>query len=276
MGPSACGRAKSAIRAARLSYECPHFSDWEYIRDWRAAHSASYVILVHSHLGVGWENTGIVRGSFGSEDDREDAGPRFEPSFNPADAAIVVCDEDPTASLIAHYRIARDAIAGITEHGLGEHILAGLATSAGLLDHLRRVGAAAEQLRLVAKKQRGKEGRGGQIVSPGASDAAVSDAVNSAASLARVSDILDRLADELESGRPGRAYSLLAEGERLIAQGRRPWPFLQRWLLILDGTANPEILRQFIPPLGQCRKFGCSGTRGLYRSAMERFTGGVW
>jgi hypothetical protein len=43
--------------------ECPHFSDCEYIREWRRAYEAPYVILVHSHLGIGWESTGIVRGA---------------------------------------------------------------------------------------------------------------------------------------------------------------------------------------------------------------------
>src|SRR5215831_8292753 len=77
-------------RHDRETFECPHFADCEYIRDWHDAYKAPYVILVHSHLGVGWESTGIVRGSFGFEGDGENAGPRFERSFNPADAAIVV------------------------------------------------------------------------------------------------------------------------------------------------------------------------------------------
>jgi hypothetical protein len=65
----------------------------------------------------------------------------------------------------------------------------------------------------------------------------------------RVSRVLERLADELASGRPGPAYSLLADGEGLIAQGRRAWVFDDQRLLLLDGTANPEILRQFVPHL---------------------------
>jgi hypothetical protein len=35
----------------------------------------------------------------------------------------------------------------------------------------------------------------------------------------------------------------------LIAQGRRPWPFDRRRLLVLDGTVNAEILREFVPSL---------------------------
>lgn len=43
--------------------ECPHLADCEYIREWRTAYAAPFVILVHSHLGIGWEATGIVRGA---------------------------------------------------------------------------------------------------------------------------------------------------------------------------------------------------------------------
>jgi hypothetical protein len=60
---------------------------------------------------------------------------------------------------------------------------------------------------------------------------------------------LERLADELACGRAGPAYSLLVEGNGLIAQGRRPWVFDDQRLLLLDGTANPDILRQFVPQL---------------------------
>ena len=69
------------------------------------------------------------------------------------------------------------------------------------------------------------------------------------ASLVRLSRVLERLADELACERQGPAYSLLTDGDRLIAQGRRPWVFDNQRLLLLDGTANPDILRQFVPQL---------------------------
>jgi hypothetical protein len=47
----------------------------------------------------------------------------------------------------------------------------------------------------------------------------------------------------------GPAYSLLVNGDKLIAQGRRPWAFNQARLLVLDGTADAEIMRQFVPTL---------------------------
>jgi hypothetical protein len=49
--------------------------------------------------------------------------------------------------------------------------------------------------------------------------------------------------------RPGPAYSLLIDGDGLIAQGRRPWVIDDQRLLLLDGAANPQILPQFLPQL---------------------------
>jgi hypothetical protein len=236
-------------RHQREISECPYFAECEYIQAWHAAYAAPYVILVHSHLGVGWESTGIVRGAGGFGDSGDDDQPRFEQSFNPANAVIVICDEDPTTSLIERGRLERDAIGAITEQRLGEHILAGLSTSGGLLDHLREKGVTPEQVRLTASKLRKQERKRGQVASPSASDPVLRKAVTSAVSLVRVSRILERLADELASGRPGTAYSLLANGDGLIAQGRRQWPFNRRRLLVLDGTANAEILREFVPGL---------------------------
>jgi hypothetical protein len=79
---------------------------------------------VHSYLGFEWESAGIVYGanaSGGFPDDAED-----EPEdnkhglaipgrrFNPADSAIIVCDEDPTHSLVERWPLRRDALLAIT------------------------------------------------------------------------------------------------------------------------------------------------------------------
>jgi hypothetical protein len=237
-------------RYQREVSECPYFAECEYIREWRAAYAAPYVILVHSHLGVGWESTGIVRGASEFGDDGDDDQPHFHHSFNPTNAAIVVCDEDPTTSLIERSRIERDVIGAIAEERLGEHILAGLSTPVGLLDHLRDNGITPEQVRLTASKLHKRERKRGQITIPNASGPIVEKAVASAAPLVRLSRVLERLAAELASGRQGSAYSLVVNRDGLIGQGRRPWPFdHQRRLLVLDGTANSEILTQFVPSL---------------------------
>ena len=78
--------------------ECPYFADCEYIPAWQSAHAAPYVIPVHAHLGVGWESSRTVRGAVGLSDSDDEEEPQFDQSFNPANAAIVVCDEDPTSA----------------------------------------------------------------------------------------------------------------------------------------------------------------------------------
>jgi len=77
----------------------------------------------------------------------------------------------------------------------------------------------------------------------------VAQTARSAPRVVRLSRVLERLADELASGREGPAYSLLADGGGLIAQGRRHWVFDYQRLLLVDGTANSEILSQFVPKL---------------------------
>ena len=116
----------------------PNFANCEYIRSWREAYFSPFVILVHSHLGLGWESASLLRrgGSFNLGDEHERLPPS-ERSFNPAFAAIIVCDEDPTLSLIESTRLERGALQAITEENLGELISEGLAAPNGLLTHLR-------------------------------------------------------------------------------------------------------------------------------------------
>jgi hypothetical protein len=60
----------------------------------------------------------------------------------------------------------------------------------------------------------------------------------SAPRLVRLSRLQERLAD-VASGRLGSSYSLLADGDGLIAKGRRPWGFDDQRLLML--RARQEI-----------------------------------
>jgi hypothetical protein len=170
------------------------------------------------------------------------------PSY-PKQANIIVCDEDPTVSLVEQGKLSPEDIRGLGEDGLGETILAGLVHPGGLLSYLRDHGISADQLRAVAEEAGRAEKSRGQISSPEAGDGELAHAASSAPRLVRLSRVLDRLADELACGRAGPAYSLTVNGHGLIAQGRRPWVFDNQRLLLLDGTANPEILRQFVPQL---------------------------
>jgi hypothetical protein len=153
------------------------------------------------------------------------------------------------ASLVEAVKLTPEDIRGLGEDGLGETILAGLVHPTGLLSYLRDHGISADQLREAAEEARSAERSRGQISSPDGGDADLAQSANSAPRLVRLSRILERLADELACGRVGPAYSLIIDGHGLIAQGRRPWVFENQRLLLLDGTANPEILRRFVPQL---------------------------
>src|SRR5215471_19867139 len=79
----------------------------------------------------------------------EDEGDRAErkPHFNPKQANIIVCDEDPTASLVEEVRLSPEDIRGLGEDGFGETILAGLFHPGGLLTYLHDQGVSPDQLR---------------------------------------------------------------------------------------------------------------------------------
>ena len=234
--------------------QCPHFDDCDCVRAWKAAYAAPFVILVHSYLGIEWEAAGIVHGGSAWEPEDKTEGEKNGHAvpgrrFNPTHAAIIVCDEDPTQALVERWSLKREALRAITEGSLSELILAGVDASDGLLSYLHDKGVTPERLRTAAEARRRDELTQGQVTSPSTASADVGKAAAEAAPLVRLSRVLERLADELQSGRPGPAYSCLVDSDKLIAQGRRTWAFDQARLLVLDGTANPEIMRQFVPTL---------------------------
>jgi hypothetical protein len=234
-------------RSDGQSSQCPYFAGCEYIQTRQAAYCSPFVILVHSHLGLEWGATAAER--FYAEEEDEGDGAERQRHFNPKQANIIVCDEDPTASLVEAVKLSPEDIRGLGENGLGETILAGLLHPCGLLSHLREQGVSEDRLREAAEGARAGERSRGQISNPDQGDGEVAHTARSAPKLVRLSRILERLADELAGGRAGPAYSLLADGGGLVTQGRRPWVFDNQRLLLLDGTANPEILRRFVPQL---------------------------
>jgi hypothetical protein len=65
---------------------------------------------VHSDLGLEWGATAAER--FYQEEGEDDAGER-QRHFNPKQANIIVCDEDPTASLVEEVRLSPDDLRGL-------------------------------------------------------------------------------------------------------------------------------------------------------------------
>lgn len=228
------------------AFQCPYFACCEYIQTRQTAYSSPFVILVHAHLGLEW---GANAGDRFYEEEDEGVAAERQRHFNPKQANIIVCDEDPTVSLVEEVKLSPEDVRGIGEAGLGDKMLAGLLHPGGLLSYLPDQGISADQLRQAAEEARTTERHRRQVSNPNGGDSDLAHAAKSATRLVRLSRVLERLADELASGRAGVAYSLLVDGSGLIAQGRRPRVFDDQRLLLLDGTANRDILRQFVPQL---------------------------
>jgi len=181
----------------------PYFAGCDYIQTRQAAYCSPFVILVHSDLGLEWGATAAER--FYQEEGEDDAGER-QRHFNPKQANIIVCDEDPTASLVEEMKLSPEDVRGVAEDGLGDKILGGLFHLGGLLSYLRDQGVSADQLRAAAEEARTTERHRGQISTPDAGDGDLAQATKSAPRLVRLSRVLERLADELACGRAGPAY----------------------------------------------------------------------
>jgi hypothetical protein len=154
-------------RSDGQSSQCPYFAGCEYIQTRKAAYGAPFVILVHAHLGLEWGATAAER--FYEEGD-EDDGPERQRHFNPKQANILICDEDPTASLVEDAKLSPEDIRGLGEDGLGEKILAGLVHPGGLLNYLRDQGVLADRLREAAEDARTTKRNRGQISNPDIGD----------------------------------------------------------------------------------------------------------
>jgi hypothetical protein len=116
--------------ADRQAFQCPYFAGCEYIQTRQAAYCSPFVILVHSHLGLEWGATAAER--FYEEEDEGD-GAEAQRHFNPRQANIIVCDEDPTISLVEEMKLSPEDVRGLGEDGLGDVILAGLVHPGGCL-----------------------------------------------------------------------------------------------------------------------------------------------
>jgi hypothetical protein len=154
-------------RSDGQSCQCPYFGACEYIQTRQAAYCSPFVILVHSHLGLEWGATAAER--FYERED-EGNGAERQKHFSPKQANIIICDEDPTISLVEEARLSPEDIRGLEADGLGETILAGLVDPAGLLSYLREQGVSELRLREAAEGARSRERHRGQISSPDAGD----------------------------------------------------------------------------------------------------------
>ena len=64
---------------------------------------------MHSHLDLEWGTTAAER--LYDEEEEED-GPERQRHFNPKQANILICDEDPTASLVEEVKLSPEDLRG--------------------------------------------------------------------------------------------------------------------------------------------------------------------
>jgi hypothetical protein len=206
---------------------CPHFSSCRYIEQKREAKAAEIVTATHKHLPTG-------------------ACPDSDYYWDPRlHSDVWVIDEDPTASLYQDdTEITRRDVEGLGD--LGKEILVGLTAAGGLLTHLAEKGWTADRLRNSARQREAVEMGRSRVTKP-ANEIRTANLKE----FRPLAPVIARLADEMASERGGAAYSLAALSANSL---RVRW----RWrldyapdqpILITDGTANVEILRQFIPDL---------------------------
>jgi hypothetical protein len=177
---------------------------------------------------------------------------------------------------VEEVRLSPEDIRGLGEDGLGDKILAGLLHPGGLLSYLHEYGISADQLRQAAEQARTAEKSRGQISSPNTGDGDVAQAAHSARRLVRLSRVLERLADEVACGRAGPAYSLLADGNGLIAQGRRPWVFDISGFSCSTEQRTETFCVSSYRSCRTCPRSASAGTHGLFRSGISPSIATVW
>jgi len=205
---------------------CPHFKKCPYIRQKWQAKRAELVTAMHTHLPTG-------------------PCPENDHYWDPRwHSDVWVIDEDPTATLLSENSFDRTDIERLGD--LGADVMTGLAASGGLLTHVAAKGWSAERLRIAAKQREAAEAAESHVTRP-------TDKIDPARlkPYRPLAPVISRLADEMASGRGGAAYSLiLVSQDRVRAQSRKPLDYsADQPILITDGTANVEILRQWMPDL---------------------------
>jgi hypothetical protein len=158
------------------------------------------VILVHAYLGLGRDTDSYAELTAGFDYDNERDGGSL---VHPVEVANIVCDEDPTQSLVEETRFGRAALLSIAERPLAELILAGLDDPAAVCSATYARGSP-RATTAAAERQHQDERSEGAWPIPTSRRRVGPLPVRSFASSR---GCWARLADELASGREGQAYS---------------------------------------------------------------------
>lgn len=224
-----------------VTIKCDDFERCEYLETRRR--KPRFAILMSAELPS-------ARGS--SLRDIERQGPPGESHFfKPIeDVSTFVVDESPIDWLKYDSTIPGRVFDTI-DHPQLRSTLRNALNNDSLLDLLREIPGFLAVLRRESEIQKAKESEAGSLVLRRDHifeefEAALGDRQNF-----RISDVIENLIVELNSGRAGKSYSLRSgqvEGG-LIAQGRQRFPLAQTPGLFLDATANETLLRAFVPSI---------------------------
>jgi hypothetical protein len=159
---------------------------------------------------------------------------------------VHVIDEAAISTLVERTKLTDGDIAVLGEL-LGVDLIAELKPPGRLLTALADKNLTPDALRTLAQKKAITEAREGYVLNPACDDETLQKEIGNLKPFRRLAPILERLADELASGRGGAAYSLILQDGKVISQGRRQLP--AKKVLLLDATGNAVILRQFFRDL---------------------------
>jgi hypothetical protein len=237
VGQSLCRRPATKTRPEVL---CPFFAACKWQKVKRQSAEARFVLMTHAHLTSPWP-------------------PVSTPGvFHPQNAQLVIVDEDPISTMFDQ-KVKRIKVGTFAElvPELGAKIEEALAQPE-TLDWLRAEGVTAEQLYIAAERRKRREGRR-RIGHPGMTLDERKAVVTQSKERPRpekLSRWLTHLADELKSGRPGECFSLRRDSEtgEIMARGRKQlWETGHQTWIVLDGTAEVEDLRLFLPKIQEVR-----------------------
>jgi hypothetical protein len=241
-GASLC---QSWDKSSGKKIECQHFNHCEYLSTRRKFCTST--ILVHQEL----EYPHLPRFKL---DFVEPMPPGETGFYRPEqNGTTYVIDESPLDVLVIKESYPLGALEQIKNEYLREKIRSGLCGTGRLLDALRESGFDPGTLEKEAKEQNCSEGFVPSEAFPGQSESAIEKWLPTLGKKYRWGKPLSRLADELATGRSGNAHSLECNfentGAEISVRGRCATPMPKIPGLILDATAEPELLKPFFPNL---------------------------
>jgi hypothetical protein len=230
---SLCSKKATETKPAII---CSFFPVCEWQKTQRRAAHARFVFMTHAHLASPFGPPGLP--------DR----------FHPQNADLIIIDEDPTSTLIDEEPTFIPA-GSFRQHLPEEHhgsLIEEAVARSDTLDFLRNNGVTADKAQKAAEYRKNRERRR-RIGHPGMNlteRQAELERQESKPRTPKLSRPLECLAAEVASGRQGECYSIRRDpqtGGFLVRARKATWNMSRQKVIVLDGTANVEELRLFIP-----------------------------